>query len=216
MNQHNSPTAPVGRPAPLEGYEPWNASTRPRLRRLMRRHFRHHGRRQLVTLSAIFTASTGIVLYLAGGWGPPARYTNTLVDVLLLVATFAGWIVILYLVLPHISVGLIRRQERRGWVVGYFSDHAAQLVHPRGGRWFLGDHFALPGHGRALRCDVIPHLALQADRHGIEIELETSSLKLARMYQQEVPSLSDPQRLQRGWFRKPIYLQRRGPQGQTN
>lgn len=27
---------------------------------------------------------------------------------------------------------LIRRRERRdGWVVGYFSDHAAQLVHPR-------------------------------------------------------------------------------------
>lgn len=84
MNQNDSGASPVERPEPLDGYEPWNASTRPRLRRLMRHYFRRHGRRQLVTLAAIFTASTSIIVYLVGVWRPRASRTDVLVDGLVL------------------------------------------------------------------------------------------------------------------------------------
>lgn len=93
------------------------------------------------------------------------------------------------------AVQLIANGGRRwrGWLVGYFTDNATQLVHPDpSGRWILSDHFARRrGHGLAatFRRRVFAHLADEADRHQAVIVMDTHAQKLAQIYSHDMPGL---------------------------
>ncbi len=91
------------------------------------------------------------------------------------------------------GVQLVADARRRGWLVGYFTADASQLVHPdRNGAWLLSDHFARRrGHGLAagFRQQVFTHLAAEADRHQVTIVMDTHAEKLARIYTHDMPGL---------------------------
>lgn len=88
---------------------------------------------------------------------------------------------------------LLELVRHRGWLVGYFSSGATQLVHPdRSGAWVLSDHVARhrrAGMGAALRDEVFPHLAGEADRMGAVIVTETRVEKMVPRYLAEMPGL---------------------------
>ena len=121
--------------------------------------------RPLGTGVAVITATVVVVLYLAG------------------VIVFAAAVQLL----------VNTRRRHRGWLVGYFTTDASQLVHPDPeGAWVLSDHFARRrGHGLAavFRRQVFKHLAEQADHHQVVIVMETHAEKLARLYIQDMPGL---------------------------
>ena len=86
----------------------------------------------------------------------------------------------------------LRRWARDGWLVGYFTADASQLVHPEGGSWVLSEHHARRrgrGHGAQLRALVWPHLMDEADRHGTAIRMATKTPKLADQYRAEARGL---------------------------
>jgi len=68
------------------------------------------------------------------------------------VATFVA-VLVVYVVAFVAAVQLLinTRRRRQGWIVGYFTEDASQLVHPGPARaWVLSDHFARRrGHGLA-------------------------------------------------------------------
>ncbi len=115
-------------------------------------------------------------LHGAGGW--------SLAAVAIATAGFGAWIIrplgagavvatfVVVLVVYAAGVGAFgavvqllanARRRRRGWLVGYFTADASQLVHPNtAGAWILSDHFARRrGHGlaAAFRRQVFAHLA---------------------------------------------------------
>lgn len=84
-------------------------------------------------------------------------------------------------------------RRRRGWLVGYFTNDATQLIHPNtAGQWILSDHVARSrGHGLAapFRRQVFAHLAAEANRLHIVIFMSTHSEKLAQLYICDMPEL---------------------------
>lgn len=113
------------------------------------------------------------------------------------VATAAA-VVAVYLVSVVMFVAAVQLltnayRRRRGWLVGYFTPDASQLVHPnREGAWILSDHFARRrGHGlaAAFRRQVFAHLATEADRHQVVIVMGTHSESLVRIYTEDMPGL---------------------------
>jgi len=85
------------------------------------------------------------------------------------------------------------RRRRQGWLAGYFSADATQLIHPDpAGAWILSDHFAHHrGHSLAapFRRQVFMHLAAEADRHNAVIVTDTHAEKLAELYTHDMPGL---------------------------
>ena len=86
----------------------------------------------------------------------------------------------------------LRSWARHGWLVGYFTADASQLVHPEDGAWVLSEHHARRrgrGHGAQLRALLWPHLMDEADRLGAAIRMATKTPKLADQYQAETRGL---------------------------
>lgn len=141
--------------------------------------------RPLGTGVAVITATVVVVLYLAG------------------VIVFAAAVQLL----------VNTRRRHRGWLVGYLTTDASQLVHPDpAGAWVLSDHFARRrGHGLAavFRRQVFKHLAEQADHHQVVIEMETHAEKLAKLYIQDMPGLRVV--AQRRTINGPTWTLRRDP-----
>ena len=86
---------------------------------------------------------------------------------------------------------LLRR--RRGWLVGYFTKQATQLVYPDGhDAWALSDHMARrrgSGLAKSFRRQVSAHLAAQADHHQVPIVTDTHSERLAHLYVADMPGM---------------------------
>lgn len=114
--------------------------------------------------------------------------------VVVTIALVAVWLVVGAMMLVAVAQLLTNaHRRRRGWLVGYFTADASQLVHPNhAGAWILSDHFARRrGHGlaAAFRRRVFTHLAAEADRHQVVIVMETHAEKLAHIYTQDMPEL---------------------------
>jgi hypothetical protein len=109
----------------------------------------------------------------------------------------------------------VQRWQRKGWVVGYFDNTAAQLVHPTPeGAWQLSDHHALHrGHRLAgpFRQRVFQHLAAEADRLQVVIITDTRVRKLADLHIADMPGLTLVNDTRRDMIRRHIYELRREP-----
>lgn len=96
------------------------------------------------------------------------------------------------LVTVVVHLATLRSWARDGWLVGYFTPTASQLVHLENGVWVLSEHHAARrgrGYGAELRAVVWPHLVAEADRVGAAIGLATRSQLLAHRYQADMPGL---------------------------
>lgn len=150
--------ATAGVPTPLPGMEGLTASTEARLI-WWATCSRLHG------AGGCWLAAAAIATATYGAWATRPLGTGTAV------ATFAVVVVVFLAVAPlYIAAVLLltnAHRRWRGWLVGYFTLAATQLVHPdRVGTWILTDHFARRrGHGLAapFRRQVFAHLAAEAD-----------------------------------------------------
>lgn len=114
--------------------------------------------------------------------------------VVVTIAIVVGWFLVgAGMLVAGVQLVADTRRRRRGWLVGYFTADASQLVHPNhAGAWILSDHFARRrGHGlaAAFRRRVFTHLAAEADRHQVVIVMETHAEKLANIYTRDMPRL---------------------------
>ncbi len=136
-------------------------------------------------------AATTVVTATLGAWTTRDLGTGTVVATaaVVLVAYPVGVVAFVAAVQLLINTG----RRRRGWLVGYFTVDASQLVHPNSaGAWILSDHFARRrGHGlaAAFRRQVFAHLAAEADRHQIVIVMDTHAENLAHIYIEDMPGL---------------------------
>lgn len=186
LDAHDSsvPRMVTQSPSPVEGYEGLSVRTQARVvawqvrDRLMSR----------VGLWMLLVCAVGAayIAWLARqlGW-----LSMIVLGAVLVVAVFVGTVGAVCV--THWM--MLERLRRRGWLVGYFSPTATQLVHPdQSGSWVLSDHVAKRrrgGLGAALREEVFPHLAREADRHGAVIVTETHVEKMVPRYMAGMPGL---------------------------
>ena len=142
---------------------------------------RHQLQKPLITILAAALALTTAAI----AW--PLGAPTTAILILLGLATFYGAVTATTVAVHLIT---LRSWARHGWLVGYFTADASQLVHPEGGAWVLSEHHARRrgrGHGAQLRAVVWPHLAREADRHGAAIRTTAKVKLLAERYRAEMP-----------------------------
>lgn len=174
MTPHHPP------PAPCPGTRPYGWGTGALLAWWVTRH--QLQKPIIIMLAAAITLATAAI-----AWPLGALSTASLI--LLGLATFYG-AVAATTVAAHLIT--LRRWARDGWLVGYFTADASQLVHPEGGAWVLSEHHARRrgrGHGAQLRAVVWPHLVCEADRLGAVVRVATRARKLADQYLAEVHGL---------------------------
>lgn len=144
---------------------------------------RHQLQKPIITILAVaITLATAAI-----AWPRGALSTASLV--LLGLAMFYG-AVVAATVAAHLIT--LRSWARDGWLVGYFTADASQLVHPEGGAWVLSEHHARRrgrGQGAQLRAVVWPHLIGEADRHGVTVRMSTRVRKLAHQYRMALPGV---------------------------
>ena len=165
-------------PAPCPGTRPYGWGTGAQLAWWVTRH---QLQKPIITiLAAAITLATAAI-----AWPLGALSTASLI--LLGLASFYG-AVAATTVAAHLIT--LRRWARHGWLVGYFTGDASQLVHPEDGAWVLSEHHARHrgrGHGAQLRAVAWPHLMSEADRLGVGIRMASSVRKLSDEYLSEVP-----------------------------
>lgn len=167
-------------PTPCPGTRPYGWGTGAKLTWWATRH---QLQKPIITiLAAAITLATAAI-----AWPLGALSTASLI--LLGLATFYG-AVAATTVAAHLIT--LRRWARDGWLVGYFTSDASQLVHPEDGAWVLSEHHARRrgrGHGAQLRAVVWPHIMDEACRLGAAIRMATRVPKLADQYRAEIPGL---------------------------
>ena len=144
---------------------------------------RHQLQKPLITILAAALALTTAAI----AWPLGAATTASLI--LLGLATFYGAVAATTVAVHLIT---LRSWARHGWLVGYFTADASQLVHPEEGAWVLSEHHARRrgrGHGAQLRAVVWPHLMDEADRLGAAVRMATGVRTLANRYLSEMPGL---------------------------
>ncbi len=175
-----------GPPAPLPGVEELTVRNEARLAWWAIRSRLQSASGVGVVVLAIATATYGA--WISRPLGAGTAVATAAVAVLI----FAGAAVVWFFGVQLLT-NAYRRRRRHGWLVGYFTADATQLVHPdRAGTWILSDHFARRrGHGlaAAFRRQVFAHLAAEADRHQVVIVMDTHAEKLARIYTNDMPGL---------------------------
>lgn len=138
-------------------------------------------------------AAVAIALAVYTAWLSWPLGTPTAVAMAIVVALFFPLAALALFLVVQLLTNAYRRHRRHGWLVGYFTPDATQLVHPnRAGAWILSDHFARHrGHGLAaeFRRQVFTHLVAEADHHHAVIEMNTHSEKLAHIYTHDMPEL---------------------------
>lgn len=138
-------------------------------------------------------AAVAIALAVYAAWLSWPLGTSTAVTMAIVVALSFPLAAVALFLAVQLLTNAYGRHRRHGWLVGYFTADATQLVHPnRAGAWILSDHFARRrGHGLAakFRQQVFTHLAGEADRHHAVILMATHTEKLARIYTQDMPGL---------------------------
>ncbi|MFD0864627.1 hypothetical protein ACFQ06_02225 [Tessaracoccus lubricantis] len=142
---------------------------------------RHQLQKPLITILAAALALTTAAI----AWPLGALSTASLI--LLGPATFYGAVAATTVAVHLIT---LRRWARDGWLVGYFTADASQLVHPEDGAWVLSEHHARRrgrGHGAQLRAVVWPHLIGEADLLGVTLLMSTRVRKLADQYRVDLP-----------------------------
>ena len=167
-------------PAPCPGTRPYGWRTGAKLAWWVTRH---QLQKPIITILAAATALTTAAI----AWPLGALSMASLI--LLGLATFYG-AVAATTVAAHLIT--LRRWAREGWLVGYFTADASQLVHPEDGAWVLSEHHARRrgrGHGAQLRTVVWPHLKAEADRFGAPLGMATGVTRLAARYVAELPGL---------------------------
>lgn len=167
-------------PAPCPGTRPYGWGTGALLAWWVTRH---QLQKPIITLLA------GTITLTTAAIARPLGALSTASLLLLGLATFYG-AVAATTVAAHLIT--LRRWARHGWLVGYFTADASQLVHPEDGAWVLSEHHARRrgrGHGAQLRAVVWPHLMGEADRLGAAIRMATKTPKLADQYRSEIPGL---------------------------
>lgn len=125
------------------------------------------------------------IMAVAWPMGLLAAMILMLVGLAVFVAAVAVATVVVHLV-------VVRRWVRDGWVVGYFTRDASQLVHPDDEVWVLSEHHARRrgrGMGAWLRSVVWPHLVAESDDAGVAIRTATRVRGLADAYVREMPGL---------------------------
>jgi hypothetical protein len=151
---------------------------------------RHQLQKPLITILAAALALTTAAI----AW--PLGAPTTAILILLGLATFYGAVTATTVALHLIT---LRRWARHGWLVGYFTADASQLVHPEDGAWVLSEHHARRrgrGHGAQLRSVVWPHLQAEADRLEVPLCMATKVRGLAARYVAELPGLGVDQVMQ--------------------
>jgi len=144
---------------------------------------RHQLQKPIITILAAAIILTTVTI----AWPLGALSTASLI--LLGLATFYGAVAAVTVTVHLIT---LRRWARDGWLVGYFTADASQLVHPDEGAWVLSEHHARRrgrGHGAQLRAVVWPYLMGEADRHGVPVRMATRTGTLAGQYLAEIPGL---------------------------
>ena len=170
----------IAQPAPCPGTQPYNRRTGAQLAWWVTRE--HLKKPSTSLLAAATAAAIATVAWRLGTAPVIALLVAGLAVFYLLVA--AGTIA------AHLAT--LRRWKRSGWLVGYFTAHASQLVHPDNGQWVLSEHHARRrgrGWGAPLRAVVWPHLAREADRAGVVVRTATKVPALANQYLRDMPGL---------------------------
>ena len=165
-------------PAPCPGTRPYGWRTGAQLACWVTRH---QLQKPIITMLAAAIALTTAAI----AW--PLGVLSTAGLLLLQLATFYSAVAALTVTVHLVT---LRRWARDGWLVGYFTADASQLVHPEEGAWVLSEHHARRrgrGHGAQLRAVVWPHLAREADRHGAAIRTTAKVKLLAERYMAEMP-----------------------------
>ncbi|MBB1517398.1 hypothetical protein H5398_15695 [Tessaracoccus sp. MC1679] len=167
-------------PTPCPGTHPYGSGTGAKLAWWATRH-------QLQKPIITILAGTVALATAAIAWPLGALSTASLI--LLGLATFYG-AVAATTVAAHLIT--LRHWARHGWLVGYFTADASQLVHPEDGVWVLSEHHARRrgrGHGAQLRALLWPHLMGEADRLDAAVRMATRVPMLADQYRAEIPGL---------------------------
>lgn len=176
--------AAAGPPAPLPGTEGLTGRTQARLIWWAIRSRLHGagGWWLAVATSATATISAWITWPLGAG----VAVATAAAVVVIYLAGVVGFVAAVQLLINA-------HRRRRGWLVGYFTADATQLVHPNpSGAWVLSDHFARRrghGHAAAFRRQVFGHLAAEADQRNAVIVMDTHAEKLAQVYTRDMPGL---------------------------
>ena len=167
-------------PAPCPSTQPYGWGTGAKLAWWVTRH---QLQRPIITILAGAIALTTVTI----AWPLGAPTTTSLL--VLGLATFYAAVAATTLAAHLIT---LHRWARDGWLVGYFTAAASQLVHPEGGAWVLSEHHARRrgrGHGAQLRAVVWPHLMDEADRLGAAVRMATRVPMLADQYRANIPGL---------------------------
>lgn len=167
-------------PAPCPGTEPYTPRTAALLAWWVTRH---QLQKPFISLLAGIIAATIIAVAWTHGLPTVAG---------LLLAGIGSFYVIVGAATVIVHLTTMRRWVGDGWLVGYFTPNASQLVHPDNGTWVLSEHHARrrgQGHGAHLRTLAWPHLIREADHHRVAIHTATRSPNLAKQYMQEMPGL---------------------------
>ena len=176
--------AAAGPPAPLPGTQGLTGRTQMRLIGWAIRSRLHGAGGWWLAVAAIATATISAWITWPLGAGVAMATAAAVVVVYL-----AG--VVLFVAAVQLLINAHRRH--RGWLAGYFTTDATQLVHPDpSGAWVLSDHFARRrGHGHAagFRGHVFTHLAAEADQRNAAIVMDTHVEKLAQLYTRDMPRL---------------------------
>lgn len=167
-------------PTPCPGTHPYGWGTGAKLTWWATRH---QLQKPIITiLAAAITLATAAI-------ARPLGAPTTASLILLGLATFYGAVAATTVAVHLIT---LRSWARHGWLVGYFTADASQLVHPEDGAWVLSEHHARRrgrGHGAQLRAVVWPHLQEKADGVGVEVRTATRARVLADRYVAEMPGL---------------------------
>lgn len=167
-------------PTPLLGTEGLTWRTEAQLARFSLRAMADQ--RAFMALVALIAASGGVAASMAAPPGPAWAIGAAAAAAVTVLLGF----VLIGVVGLRLSI-LVRR--RRGWIVGYFTKDATQLVYPDGrGAWALSDHVGRRrGLAKSFRRRVSAHIAAQADLHQVPIVTDTHSERLALLYVNEIP-----------------------------
>lgn len=185
----------IAQPAPCPGTQPYNRRTGAQLAWWVTRE--HLKKPSTSLLAAATAAAIATVAWRLG----------TAQVIALLVAGLAVFYLPVAAGTIAVHMATLRRWKRDGWLVGYFTAHASQLVHPDNGQWVLSEHHARRrgrGWGAQLRAVVWPHLVGEADRAGVGITMATRSPQLAAHYMQDMPGL----RIDRSDDRGTLHIER--------
>ena len=167
-------------PAPCPGTRPYSWGTGALLAWWVTRH--QLQKPLIIILAAALALTTAAIAWQLGA-------PTTAILILLGLATFYSAVAATTVAVHLIT---LRSWARHGWLVGYFTADASQLVHPEGGAWVLSEHHARRrgrGHGAQLRAVVWPHLMGEADRLDAAVRMATRVPMLADQYRAEIPGL---------------------------